>query len=122
MPAAGACRFYNEKRRLADRAFFLYGKIPYGVVALRVLAAGIKKFSFTGTFFNQSSFSAFRAGDIGGERRGVVAVWIFGAAQEPAPRAGLLEENIAAALRAYADFPVFFLRTFLGDDLSFFIP
>ena len=82
--AAGAGGLDDKNRRMTFRAGFGYGPVPHGIVALRILIAGIEQLALARTFFHQHAFAAFGAGDARGEGRGIVAFGISGTAQEAA--------------------------------------
>lgn len=83
-PAFGS--FDGQYRPMAVRAFFGDGRIPCGVVTVRISAATVKQFAVAGFAFDEVAFFALRTLDTGVfrffQRLNVFAFRIVGAADE----------------------------------------
>ena len=83
-PAFGS--FDGQYRPMAVRAFFGDGRVPSGVVAIRISAAAVKQFAVAGFALDEVAFVALRALDAGifrfFQRFNVFAFRVVGAADE----------------------------------------
>ncbi len=105
MFALGAGSFFDQYGMSTLGTWSLDGRIPDRVITIRILVAGIKKFSATRAFFHQFTFAAFPgAFDSGRKGFGVLAVRVVGAGNKAASGTGMLDDQVTVlAIGTFAD-------------------